>query len=66
MNSVYNKEKDRWLHPWNIKQFDDSYNRDERFFSNGTEKHLSAKGILRQTPPQAVFCCRNQKTYYSF
>ena len=40
MNSVYNKEKERWLHPWNIKQFDDLYNRDERFFS------IVVKGLI--------------------
>ena len=33
MKTVFNKEKEKWIHPWNIKQFDNLYNRDERFFS---------------------------------
>jgi hypothetical protein len=33
MNKVYNIEKDKWLRPWNLKTFDNLYNRDDRFFA---------------------------------
>ena len=31
--SIYNKNKDIWTRPWNLKKFDDLTIRDERFFS---------------------------------
>lgn len=31
---------DRWLHPWNVTEFDDLYERDERFFA------ILTKGVL--------------------
>lgn len=40
MNKVFNRENERWIRPWNEKQFDDLYNRDERFFS------LVIKGLI--------------------
>ena len=32
-NRTVNRKKKPWIHPWNTKQFNDLYNRDERFFS---------------------------------
>lgn len=32
-NNVVNRKKSKWVRPWNLKQFNDLYNRDERFFS---------------------------------
>lgn len=31
--NIVNREKESWIRPWNIEQFDDLYNRDERFFA---------------------------------
>ena len=33
MNNVFNRNKNKWVRPWNLEKFDDLYNRDERFFS---------------------------------
>lgn len=33
MNNVFNREKEKWIRPWNQEKFDDLYNRDERFFA---------------------------------
>lgn len=32
-NNTVNKKNKKWLRPWNVKQFNDLYNRDDRFFS---------------------------------
>jgi len=40
MNNVINKEKTKWLKPWQLEKFDNIYDRDERFFS------LITKGVL--------------------
>lgn len=44
MNTV-NIKKSKWIKPWNTKQFNDLYNRDERFFSillKGTIAYLNS------------------------
>lgn len=33
MNLIYNNKSDKWIRPWNIKEFDELTTRDERFFS---------------------------------
>ena len=40
MNNVFNREKEKWIRPWNQLEFDDLYNRDERFFA------IVIKGLL--------------------
>jgi len=40
MDNIINKEKDRWIRPWNMKTFDSLSIRDDRFFS------ILIKGIL--------------------
>ena len=40
MNNVLNVEKERWLRPWQLTNFDNLYNKDERFFS------ILLKGVL--------------------
>ena len=40
MNNVFNREREPWIRPWNQENFDDLYNRDERFFS------IVIKGLL--------------------
>ena len=32
-NNTVNRKNKKWLRPWNVKQFNDLYNRDDRFFS---------------------------------
>lgn len=32
-NNTENRKNKKWLRPWNVKQFNDLYNRDDRFFS---------------------------------
>ena len=39
-NHTVNRKKKPWIHPWNTKQFNDLYNRDERFFS------IVVKGVI--------------------
>jgi len=39
--NVVNKEKRKWIRPWNVEKFDDLYNRDDRFFA------VLIKGALR-------------------
>ena len=39
-DNTVNRIKSKWLRPWNITQFDDLYNRDERFFS------IIIKGVM--------------------
>lgn len=44
MDKIINKDKEKWIRPWNIKQFDDLYNRDDRFISvliKGTIAYLN-------------------------
>lgn len=41
MNNIVNKEKDKWIRPWNRKKFDELSIRDDRFFS------ILIKGVLR-------------------
>ena len=38
--NIYNKEKDKWVRPWELETFDDLYESDERFFS------IVIKGML--------------------
>jgi Ca2+-binding EF-hand superfamily protein len=33
MSTVFNREKEPWVRPWNTEKFDNLYNRDERFFA---------------------------------
>lgn len=33
MNNVFNREKEKWIRPWDQEKFDDLYNRDERYFA---------------------------------
>jgi len=33
VNNVVNRDIEKWIRPWDTEQFDDLYNRDERFFS---------------------------------
>lgn len=40
MKNVFNRENEPWVRPWNVKKFDDLYNRDERFFS------IIVKGLI--------------------
>ena len=40
MDNIVNKEKDRWIKPWNMKNFESLSIRDDRFFS------ILIKGIL--------------------
>ena len=40
MDNIVNKEKDKWIRPWNMKNFDSLSIRDDRFFS------ILIKGIL--------------------
>lgn len=40
MQNLVNREEDRWIRPWNLKDFSDLYNRDERFFS------ILIKGVI--------------------
>ena len=40
MDKVFNREREKWVRPWNQEKFDNLYNRDERFFS------LVVKGLL--------------------
>lgn len=40
MTKVFNRSNEPWKRPWNVKKFDDLYNRDERFFS------IVVKGML--------------------
>lgn len=40
MQNIVNKEKDKWIHPWQRKKFDDVSYRDDRFFS------ILVKGVL--------------------
>lgn len=40
MQSLVNKNQDIWIRPWDIEKFDNSYHKDERFFS------LVIKGAL--------------------
>lgn len=40
MNNILNVEKERWLRPWELTNFDNLYNKDERFFS------ILLKGVL--------------------
>lgn len=37
---IFNKESSKWVRPWELEQFDNLYNRDERFFS------LVLKGMI--------------------
>lgn len=32
-NNLVNRQKEKWVRPWEIEAFDDLYNRDERFFA---------------------------------
>lgn len=40
MNNVFNREKEKWIRPWNQEKFDDLYNRDERYFA------ILVKGLI--------------------
>ena len=40
MDKVFNREREKWVRPWNQEKFDNLYNRDERFFS------IIIKGLL--------------------
>ena len=40
MNDVFNRDKEPWIRPWNKENFNDLYNRDERFFA------IVVKGFL--------------------
>lgn len=53
MENVYNREKKKWIRPWNMQKFDDLYNRDDRFFSvlvKGTLGWLTRNIILYDKP----------------
>ena len=52
MNTV-NRIKSPWIRPWNTKQFNDLYNRDERFFSiliKGALSWLTSNLVLYNKP----------------
>lgn len=40
MNNVFNREKEKWIRPWDQEKFDDLYNRDERYFA------ILVKGLI--------------------
>lgn len=40
MQNLVNRKDDKWIRPWNLKEFSDLYNRDERFFS------ILIKGVI--------------------
>lgn len=40
MQNLVNKERDKWIKPWERESFDDLYNKDERFFA------ILTKGVL--------------------
>lgn len=49
MNNIVNREIVPWVRPWNIKKFDDLYNRDERYFAvlmKGTLAWLNANILM--------------------
>lgn len=39
-NNTVNRKKEKWIRPWNTRQFNDIYNRDERFIS------IILKGVI--------------------
>lgn len=53
MQNLVNKEQDRWLHPWNVKKFDNLFDRDDRFFSvvlKGALSWLTRNIVLYDEP----------------
>jgi hypothetical protein len=53
MSKILDKEKSKWVHPWNIEKFDNINNRDERFFSlviKGALSYLTRNIVLYNKP----------------
>lgn len=65
MNTVYNIERDEWKRPWNLKTFDNLYDRDDRFFAiilKGTLAWLN-KNILMYDEPIQHFIYNTGSSY---
>lgn len=55
MNKIYNIERDIWKRPWNLKSFDNLYNRDDRFFAiilKGALSWLNKNIVMYDEPIQ--------------
>lgn len=53
MQNLVNKEKERWLRPWNVKKFDNLFDRDDRFFAvviKGALSWLTRNIVLYDEP----------------
>lgn len=63
--NIVNKEIDKWDRPWNLKSFDNLYNRDERFFAiilKGAFAWLN-KNILMYNEPIQHFIFNTGSSY---
>lgn len=53
MQNLVNKEKERWMRPWNVKKFDNLFDRDDRFFAvviKGALSWLTRNIVLYDEP----------------
>ena len=65
MVNISNNTKDDWVRPWNKKNFEDLYNRDERFFSIVLKGALSwlNRNIIMYDEPINHFIFNTGSTY---